>query len=640
MSGQDTQPLRKRIRAYAVRFAPLLACLAIFLAVFGAKLVIIQRYTMPHPYWDAWHVEGLELYKPFLTGSYRFSDLFTPVSEHRPVILRLYALALLALNGQWDVQLQMVGNAALLGLFACLLYLLLRRGLEPVYSALLAAAIGLVVAVPTGWENNVNGHHAGWFFFYIFTLLTLRFCVACPPLGVRWWLGWVSAALAYLSLFAGVITPVAAAAGMLFRMVRERRFDRRTVAGIVLLMLLFAAGMYWQHRFPGQANVKARDFLSFLTAFGYTLVWPSAQITMPAFFVHAPFLIAVYLILSKRWNLTPAAGLLISLVIWVVLQGAGMAYARGMDGIPPVTRYLDILSFGVLANFTLLLMLLQSCPAPKRFVVPASVFAVVWLALVGYDFHQRVNDAFAAGLPQKANDSFTQDALLRAYVATGQRGYIDGKATNAIAYYGGPDALAAVLTDTAVRAILPYTIREPLRAAEWQGNTVFRAGALPADAPTLRDKIIIGSFASSGATGTWTSSPIDPPHTPYLDIRVAGDLGRRGVSLRLVTENGAVTELAPSEAPGNRWTSVQAEAPQERFRIVASDSDAKAWLAFSPPRAMARLSKWAASLVGAASTIVISGVVCFVLLFALVAAQMSRVTTVAEHRATETASIG
>jgi ABC-type amino acid transport system permease subunit len=585
-----------------------LAYLGIFVIVFGAKLIVVSRYTVPDPYWDSWHVEGLETYKPFLLGHYSVANLFEPVSEHRPAVLRLYALALLKFNREWDVQLQMVGTAALFGILGCLLFAFLRGSLPPLLACLLALYVALILSLPIGWENTVNGHHAGWFFFYIFTVITLWFCVGQAPLGGRWWLGFANAALAYLSLFAGVLTPLAAAAGMALVLLWDRRFLGRKVAGILALAALFGAGMAWENRFPGQENVKARDLLSFLKALGYALVWPSAEITVMAFLAWAPVVVAIVLIARGRWKLNRPLLFLLSLVFWIILQCVGMAYARGMNGIPPMPRYLDIPSFGLLVNFALLLMLVESA-STRTWSALAAAFAIIWIWTTGYSLKTSMDVALKYSLPAKAADSLAEDKLLRAYVATRDRGYIANASPAQLGYYGGADGVAAVTDDPVLRRILPYGIREPMPVSWPAGVRNVGVDNLPPGFPVLRDSGIVSTFAKNGATVEMMSEDIPAPVFPYLEMRVAGDFTGRGISLRLVSETGESIRVRPSQPADHDWISVITPAPKAPFRISASDTDSHAWLAFSPPREVGRESAWARFVLGLASSIYVSGLI-------------------------------
>jgi hypothetical protein len=148
-----------------------------------------------------------------------------------------------------------------------------------------------------------------------------------------------------------------------------------------------------------------------------------------------------------------------------------------MNGIPPVPRYLDIISIGLLTNFAVLLMMLQSQFA-RRFSVAWAVVTIAWIWGVGYNLQRRMGEVCSNALPSKAAASFTQDALLRAYVATGDLQYLNNKSTADIAYYAGPDALAGILNDPVVRPILAHTIREPLPVT-WPTGSVFHNNDVP-----------------------------------------------------------------------------------------------------------------------------------------------------------------
>ena len=100
---------------------------AIFLCVFGIKLLVLRAYSVSVPYWDEWDAEALELYKPWLEGRLSFSHLVAAHNEHRIVMSRLWAPVLFIANGGWDPQLTMVGNALVHSLTAVLFFHWLRR---------------------------------------------------------------------------------------------------------------------------------------------------------------------------------------------------------------------------------------------------------------------------------------------------------------------------------------------------------------------------------------------------------------------------------------------------------------------------------------------------------------------------------
>jgi hypothetical protein len=59
--------------------------LALFLIVVGARLWLVSLYGSSVPFMDQWDDEGATLFKPWLEGTLRLSDLFQPHNEHRIV---------------------------------------------------------------------------------------------------------------------------------------------------------------------------------------------------------------------------------------------------------------------------------------------------------------------------------------------------------------------------------------------------------------------------------------------------------------------------------------------------------------------------------------------------------------------------
>jgi hypothetical protein len=253
----------------------------------------------------------------------------------------------------------------------------------------------------------------------------------------------------------------------------------------------------------------------------------------------------------------------------------------------------------------------------------------------------RSAEALAHALPSKGSDAFTQDALIRGFVATGDRQYIDNKPIGAIAYYAGPDALAAVLTDSVIRPILAYSIREPLPVTWMNTGTGFQTNGLAPGVPTLPDRNLLGSFHAPGGTATIESASMPAPSSAYLEFRIAGNAVQPRTTLQLRSDSGEVIDVL-GQGPGTRWASVHVRAPRSPFRIVARDSDPQAWIAFSPPREMGRLSGFAAGMLDRSGIVLNIGVACFVALFlltlkSLVISDMSARTRRVTEAATRTA---
>ena len=162
----------------------------------------------------------------------------------------------------------MVVNAALFALLGCVLFRLLSSELGIVGRALLAVVLTALLSAPSGWENTLNGHHAGWYFFYLFSVAGIWLTLARVPLSRAWFAGLSCLILSYLSLFAGVISIAVATGALAFRMVCERRLGRREWLAVGVLGLTFVAGMALEPKFPARTTIHAASPQAFLTALG------------------------------------------------------------------------------------------------------------------------------------------------------------------------------------------------------------------------------------------------------------------------------------------------------------------------------------------------------------------------------------
>jgi hypothetical protein len=309
-----------------------------------------------------------------------------------------------------------------------------------------------------------------------------------------------------------------------------------------------------------------------------------------------------------RLRYTPARGFVAALGIWTWLQAAAIAYARGMEGVAPASRYGDVLKIGLLAGLAAALVLLAE--GRGRLRLAASVCVVVWLLSLGNGLLHATRDALAFTLPQRGADSRVQDGNLRGFVATGRSGWIDGKAAREIGYYAGSDRLAAILGDSPIRSILPSSIREPLPTSWPDAGTSFGRRFAPA-VPQPEDTNVVGTYGDGGpvATGTIQSRLVPAPRLPYLEFRIAGRMGTPDLQLRLTSASGEII-TAPVVRSPHRWARLRLRAPDSAFRITLTDTSQDGWLAVSPPREMGRLSYLAAWLIEHELTVRWGGCLC------------------------------
>jgi len=146
--------------------------LSVFLIGLGARLWLIARFGTPLPFWDQWE-EARVVYIPFFEGKLSLADLFSAHNEHRIFCSRVYGLALMLLNRQWDGQLEMVADAVLHCATLAGLGWLMFRWLDKRSWLLIWLPLALVLVLPFGWENSLGGFQSVFYIFLLLSLLTL-----------------------------------------------------------------------------------------------------------------------------------------------------------------------------------------------------------------------------------------------------------------------------------------------------------------------------------------------------------------------------------------------------------------------------------------------------------------------------------
>jgi hypothetical protein len=130
--------------------------LPLFLAVLGARLLIINRFGTEWPFWDQWDVEG-PLIDRWLTGTLHASHLLDMHNEHRLLLPRLLTLAEFLVSGRWDGRVEAAGSACLMAGLALGLWMALVRLDDGRRIRTWAWFVTPLVTLPFGWENTVTG---------------------------------------------------------------------------------------------------------------------------------------------------------------------------------------------------------------------------------------------------------------------------------------------------------------------------------------------------------------------------------------------------------------------------------------------------------------------------------------------------
>lgn len=579
--------------------------LALLLMIFGAKLLVIDRYGSDLPEWDQWDAEGLHTLLPWKQGKLTAGDLYRAHNEHRIVLTKILGLAGVAINGQWDSRLQCVINALLHGVLAVAFFAAGRRALPTGWHIPWFIFLFAMFGLPLAWQNVIAGFHSQQYFLLGFSILTLWLLPFERPFTRRWWLGISAAALAYFSMGSGFLAASAVLVVLSLDLVYGHRRWEHLWPTFVACLLITAVGWFGRVTVDYHEPLKAKSVGDFLTYTINNLKWPMRGSGAFALLLWMPWIAVTlrYLLRANRGtDQTPMR--LAAVGGWVLLQILASAYARGAGGGEPASRYMDTLALGMVVNGFALAWLCSRFPLPFLASWTRSTLAAAWILVSAYGLDQLTRANFANELKNWVGPYHDEaEWRTRAYLATGRSSFLD---SNQIPYPGA-GAFIERLAHPELRALLPVSVRQPLALAEL-ANAGFKTtdfsslGApledtgLAAETPRPRHGVIRSTFGSKGS-GRWESRPIVSRDHDWLVFRIAGSFDA-GIHVRLVDAASGlpVGEVSPTASPvADSWKDYLVASPDRPFRIVVEDSSAEGWIAFAEPVEMAALSRVAAA---------------------------------------------
>jgi hypothetical protein len=587
------QPQRPEMRS--------LYYLALFLIVVGARLWLISLYGTPVPILDQWDGEGAFLFKPWLEGTWHIGDFFQPHNEHRIVLARLMALALLLLNGQWDSQLEMAMNALICGVIAVLIAVALVKFFSPRYRTLLILSVGLWSALPYGHENTLWAFQSSFYFLLFFSLLAIWGMAVHCLFSLRWWFGFSGLILASLSMGSGFFSALVLLGLSVLGLFKKRVLTRDNVILITLCLAVVVIAYYFRVTVPHHAAIKATSLQIWANAFGRCLAWPFCDVPALALVMYAPSVLLVVRFLTKGKAAIGAESLgpqevVIGASVWVVLQAAAIAYSRGGGSILlPVSRYMDLLAFGGLANLLAILFLVGELPPGTRVHQIGLILGGCWIAALamgsGVITHREL-----ALRASRTGSLYPVEESVRAYVATGDHKYLEEGDPPPTIPYPNAARLAALLDDPTIRNILPAVIRAPLpvEKASETGNAFVPHGSAPSVKWPVYERGW-GSYSpweGVAARGTMRSRSMSQ-HLHYLQFEITGYL-RKGLSLIVEGERtGKKARVIPTNWEDEYWRLAYVVVPDKEIHLIAEDDNREDWFGFREPREMARFSYYA-----------------------------------------------
>ena len=443
--------LAARTSNIALRRLALAGCLA---AILGAKILLIARLGIPTPYWDQWDAEAAGLYLPWLSGRLDAAHWLAFHNEHRLVLTRATAFALLWLNGGWDPIVQMLFNAVVHVAAIGLLIALLGRMLDLASFLFFAAFALLFWAVPFGWDNALGGFQVQFYYLILLSVLSLHLISHAAAWTPRWLAGTLLAAAGYFAMASGALILPAAIAGAGAQMTTGRRAGAREIAGIALhaalaLVLLRDALSFSPH--SGASIGAALD--SFLVSASWPIAaasWPSILRIIPAALINAPLLILAARLVREPPGINDRRWCVLALAAWLALQLLALSYGR--PGGTPESRYNDIFIIGTVLNAAVWLYLLRTA-APRSLAIVASA----WLFAVMLGAGQKAANNVVDGIAARVRAGQIQTENVKNFVSTGDFTHLAGKPHQHIPFPSA-ERLRELLSDPQLRAILPAAL--------------------------------------------------------------------------------------------------------------------------------------------------------------------------------------
>ena len=553
--------------------------------LFGVKLWLINSFGNATPYWDQWDAEAANLYKPFLDGTYVWTNLFAFHNEHRIFTTRLLALALLKINGIWNPLLQMVVNAGLhiaaLVLSIALLTRVIGRNCLP---SLLVFSL-VLFCIPYGWENTLTGFQAQFYFVLLFSVACQWLTITQQPFSARWWSGVVCGVLAYLSLAGGIFAfGSAAIVGCVFFVFGLRKTLKQFLA-VALLGGLFILGAWQTPSLPSQ-SLKAASFYQFIHTLTQILAWPMTGYPYLAFFRNFPSLVFVVYMLWRKPLPNDRRWFLFGLILWGLGQAMCIAYGRAVCCLSP--RYQDIFAVIILVNFVCLIFMGQHQVFKRRAWV--IIGGLVWVSTVLISLGASAGKTLPADLATKRDTGLAEETNTRNYLATGDFIYLKDKPFLQIPYPNA-DRLASILASPKICAILPINISRPLTCLSFESKPV---NAIVPDGyfPTTPKRIgkTWGSYSAQGdlATGqAWIRFGANK-YSHLLAIPVAGYPLNSGMNIE-VEQNGRRKPLVIKKNPKESWSIIYVKVRNGTFSVHITDLSTTTWVAVGVPSVVGKL---------------------------------------------------
>lgn len=589
-----------------------MCAVALFLIILGSKLWLIRDFGSDLPYWDQWDAEAGRLFIPWFNNSLTIGDLFKPHNEHRIVFTRLLSLALMLMNHQWDAQMTMVVNTVIHSLSAVLLFLIMVRLIGPKSLVPGLLAIALAFSLPFSWENTLAAFQSQFYFLFLFSLVSIALLVLHKPMSKPWLAGLVVALAGIFTMASGFLAICAVFLLVALRIIKEPPGWKTGGMALIACSVIIIAGILLTVTVKGHEPYRALSTVTFIIALGRNLAWPNTEFPWLALLNMLPLAVLAFRYMRSRQGDLKAEEMTLTLGLWLLLQAAATAYARGGKATTVAWRYMDILSLGMVVNAFSIVLLTTRYPVHGRMRVVWPAVFTIWTVLCGTGLASLNSRALQVEIPLRKYYYNLEVAHVRAFVATDDIRHLEGKQGIEIPF-PSPYYLAGILRDPAIRKILPASVRQPLpvRRKNTDDKAFVQNGVDPATPCPEAFENAWGSWSQGGyeAKGVFESLPVPRSSLPFLQFHLAGFLGHNDLGMKLVDLSGDDEKiLRPADPALSTWKPFSVRAPGGEFVIVASDHHHNAWIAFKEPVELGFLSWLAEKLANRGPALLLSGI--------------------------------
>jgi hypothetical protein len=420
------------------------------------RLLYVQFFSTPMPFWDQWDGEGATALQPWLNGTLQWSTLLTPHNEHRILPTRLVALLSYLFTGQWNnVYEARISAVVFCFIPAMLVWYALRDAATARGRTLLVAFALLMSILPFSWQNFLVGFQSQFYFLILSSVvavgLVARHHQSIPALLAAIALS----VLAATTMASGMLTSIAVG---ITCVVACMCLPGRRAPALCATVVLAVLAVFAYRAIPvidSHGMLRAQSLGELLLAATYTLAWP-VRSNWGVVVVWLPSALMITRMLLRR-QASRTDVVMAGLCIWTALQGLAIAYGRGHETHVPASRYTELFVPGLFGTAWFALQLWGLLP-PSRMRAAARTAVVLFSLVVVVAPLTQVGKDFRRIRTFAADCRLQQENAIR-YLVTGDPAALDVGEFE-LPY---PDAakLKAQLDDPRLRKILPVKLDAP-----------------------------------------------------------------------------------------------------------------------------------------------------------------------------------